>query len=90
MLLQLLSLGVGLKQSLSCNVLTFPLFSEDNISLWVIGAEAVVIFICKAQLQKASEKKLQEKTFVGIAPIQKLHNSIISKTGSKKMVGKTF
>lgn len=39
---------------------------------------------------QTSEKKLQEKTSVGIALIQKLHNSVISKTGSKKMVGKTF
>lgn len=39
---------------------------------------------------RASEKKLQENTFVGFALIQKLHNSIISETGSKKMLERHF
>lgn len=44
----------------------------------------------QGSIAQTSEKKLQEKIFVGIALIQKLHNSIISNRGSKKMVRKTI
>lgn len=86
MLLQILRLLVDLKQTLSCNVLILPLFSKDNVTLWVIGAEVVEIFLCEVQLYKQMRRNYKKKTFfvVVVAPIQKLDKGIISRTRSKK------